>query len=193
MTIVAIGSSVRPRVPSADIDLIVICREPSRMKEKSPLEIDLRIYQADKVNQEIAQGNDLLGWAVKFGRVIFQREGYWDAVIESWLTSLPLPSVEVFEQRAAEALLRTTKVYELGDMDAAQEQALSYVSHLGRKELIKRNVYPASRPELPKQLRSIGCRQIADWIEELIDTKTDHSRLIGELIESRGLTCSSTK
>ncbi len=184
IAVVAIGSSIRPHVHSIDLDLLVICQKIDTLNAKSPLEIDLRAYAVSDVNNEIAQGNDLLGWAVKFGRVIFQRERYWDLLVKSWENTLPLPSVTIFEKRSRESLVRLRKVYEVGDINAAQEQALSYVTHLGRVELLKRKIYPASRPELPGQLRSIGCHQLADWLERLMDNDADHSKLISELIEN---------
>lgn len=185
--VVALGSAVRPAVPSADLDLIVICREPGQLTVKPPLEIDLRTYRADQVPQELARGNDLLGWAVKFGHALFQRDAFWDAVSQSWRYRLTLPPADVAVQRANEAYCRLTKVLEIGDRDAAEEQALSYATHLARAELLKRNVYPASRPELPVQLRQIGSDEAADFFEQLIDGTVDHSKQIADLIGTRRL------
>lgn len=193
IAVVAVGSAVRPAVPSVDLDLVVICREPSNLHVKPPLEIDLRAYRADQVQQKVARGNDLLVWAVKFGRVLFQRDGYWNAVSESWCDKLPLPPPAVAAQRANEALHRLTNVLELGDFDAAEEQALSYATHLARAELLKHNVYPASRPELPVQLRQIGSHEAADCLEQLIDPTVDHSKQIPVLVETRRLTSSCTR
>jgi hypothetical protein len=185
IAVVAVGSTVRPAVNSVDLDLIVICREPAELKAKPPIEIDFRKYQVGRVNEQITQGNDLLGWAVKYGRILFQRESYWDRIVESWRDRLPLPSADISDKRASEAFRRLTNVFEVGDVDAAHEQALSYATHLARTELLKRKVYPASRPELPGQLRSVGIYQIADFLERLIDQTADNSQLIGELVKSR--------
>lgn len=195
LAVVAVGSSVRPAVRSMDLDLVVICKEPSNLRIKPPFEIDLRKYRADRVDGEMAKGNDLLGWAVKFGRVLFQREGYWKAVSESWRDRLPLPAPAVADERANEALHRLKKVLEIGDSGAAVEQALTYATHLARAELLRRNVYPASRPELPVQLRQIGCYEAADAFEQLIKPKVDHSKQIVTLVETRGLAipCSRTR
>ena len=184
MAVVAVGSAVRSSVRSADLDLVVICREPARMKTKPPIEIDMRTYAASRVDTLIRGGNDLLGWAVKFGRVLFQREHFWDTVLESWLGRLPIPSVDVALQRAGDSFRRLTNVLKLGDLDAAYEQALSYVTHLARAELLRRRIYPASRPELPKQLRGAGCIRIAEWLDRLIDHKVDHSEQITELVDT---------
>lgn len=193
MAIVAAGSAVRPAVGSVDLDLVLICKGPSTLQAKPPLEIDLRTYRADEVPRDLAQGNDILGWAVRFGRVLFQRDGYWNAVVESWRDRLPLPSPAVAARRANEALRRLTKVFELGDLDAAEEQALSYATHLARAQLLKRKVYPASRPELPAQLREIGAHEAADCLQRLIDPTIDHSKQIPLLLETRRLTSGCTR
>jgi len=187
MAVVAVGSAVRPSVQSFDLDLVVICREPTKMKAKPPVEIDLRAYAASRVDELIRSGNDLLGWTVKFGRVLFQRERFWDAVLKTWLERLPLPSADVASQRADDSFRRLSNVFELGDADAAYEQALSYVTHLARAKLLKRRVYPASRPEIPRQLRTVGCIRIAEWLERLIDRTAAHSEQIAKLLKSRNL------
>ena len=187
MAVVAIGSAVRPVARSVDLDLIVVCKEPPALRVKPPLEIDLRAFRASQVEREVADGNDLLGWAIRFGRVLFQRNGYWDAVVDSWHSRLPLPSVDLAVQRSHEAFHRLTKVLALGDSEAAEEQAISYATHLARAELLKRDVYPASRPELPDQLKQVGCDAAAEFFERLIDPTVDHSKQISLLIRTQRL------
>lgn len=183
VAIVAVGSSVRPEVPSADLDLVMICRAPVTLKPKPPLEIDLRMYEAANVDSEIARGNDLLGWAVKFGRVLFERDGYWSAILESWRDKLPLPAADDAVHRAKEAHRRLTSVLNIGDIDAARDLALSYATHLARYELLTRKVYPASRPELPTQLRAVGCPGLARSLEELMSPGATDKKKITELAQ----------
>jgi len=190
--VVAIGSAVRPAVPSADLDLVVICKEPSEMRARPPLEIDLRKYRVDHVQEKLAAGDDILGWAIKFGRVLFQRNRYWNDLEESWRDRVPLPSPHVATKRANEAHCRLKKVLDLQDIDAAEELALSYATHLARAELLKRGVYPASRPELPSQLRKVGAEEAADCFAQLIDRTADHSKQISGLVEKRRLAGSCT-
>lgn len=183
LAIVAIGSAVRPDVPSVDLDLLIVYRQPVKLRVKPPIEIDLRSYEASAVNQEIARGNDLLGWAIKFGDVIFEREAYWSALANSWRDKLPLPDANTAARRADDAYKRLTSLIDIGDMTAAREQALSYVTHLARAELLNRGVYPASRPELPTQLRSIGSKKLAYWFEQLMDPALNHTRAIAEALK----------
>jgi hypothetical protein len=186
LAVVAIGSSVRPAVRSVDLDLVIVCNEPAALALKPPLEVDLRTFRADRVERELEGRNDLLGWSVKLGKVLWQRDGYWDALVASWRHRVPLPSRDLALTRARDAFGRLTKVVEVGDLDAAEEQAVSYVTHLARAELLARDVYPASRPELPEQLRQVGADEIANLLERLIDPEAEHLQLVRSLVEARG-------
>lgn len=178
LAVVAIGSAVRPNVPSADLDLIAISAEAKPLHISPPIEIDLRVYSAVTVDAQVASGHDLLGWAIKFGRPLFQREHSWDRIVDSWHDRLPLPSAVLARARAASAYERLVKVLEFGDADAAHEQAASYLTHLARAELLDRGIYPASRPEMASQLRAISSNQIAEQLDSLLQTgPTEKARL----------------
>ena len=168
LAVVAVGSAVRPGVSSADVDFVVFCRDPLALKETPPLEVDLRAYSAEAIDLNLQSGHDMLSWAVRFGRVLFQRDCFWDRVVESWGNRLPLPSAGLARDRAATAYRHLIDVFQAGDGDAAHEQALSYVTHLARAELLERGVYPASRPELAEQLRAIGDCRLAEWLDHLL-------------------------
>lgn len=185
VAVIAVGSAVRLAVASVDLDLIVISKEPDKLRYKPPIEIDLRVYAADKVHSLIQSGNDMLGWAVMYGKVILQRDAYWDLVLRSWRSNVPLPSADIAIERARSAFHRFSRMIEAGDQDAAYEQALSCVTHLARAELLKRNRYPASRPELPKDLRAQGNVALADALEALINRTTEKGpRQLAEMLES---------
>jgi len=178
LAVVAIGSAVRPHFPSADVDLIAICGDTHVVKEATPMEVDLRLYCAVDVDSHLKGGHDILGWAVKSGRVLFQRDRFWDRVVESWRHRLRLPSSKLARERAASAYRRLINLVELGDADAAHEQALSYLTHLARAELLDRGVHPNSRPELAEQLRGIGNFRVAEWLDRLLqDQPTELSEI----------------
>jgi hypothetical protein len=57
IAVVAVGSAVRAGVPSLDLDLVVICREPKTLSSSPPIEVDLRTYQADEaLEQSVPRG-----------------------------------------------------------------------------------------------------------------------------------------
>ncbi len=168
VAVIASGSAVRPRVASSDLDLVVICIDPAQLHPKPPVEIDMRLYAASEVDAQVRTGHDMLGWAVKFGRVLFQRSGFWDRIVASWSSRLPLPSQVVARQRALASYRRLVELTKAGDSDAAYEQGLTLLTHVARAELIERGVYPASRPELPSQLRRVGLSALATRLENLL-------------------------
>ncbi len=181
IAVVAVGSAVRPQVASADLDLVVICVDPVILDRAHPLEVDLRAYASATVDAELKRGNDILGWAVMFGQVLYQGGGYWDRIITSWRDRLPLPSSKLARKRAIAAYRYLVDMVELDDLDAAQEQALSYLTHLARAELLERGIYPASRPELPSQLRTAGNLRLAQWLHRLQQGEITRVSQINEL------------
>jgi len=178
LAVIAIGSAVRPNVVSADLDLIVISAEATPLHISPPMEIDLRTYSAATIDAQIASGHDLLGWAIRFGKALFQRDHCWDRIIDAWKERLPLPSAALARERAARAHERLAKVLESGDMDAVHDLAVSYLTHAARAELLERGVYPASRPELASQLRASNGSQIAEQLDRLLQNdRIDKARI----------------
>lgn len=171
--VIAIGSAVRPNGGAADLDLVVICREPLNLNRSRPMEVDLRVYRTNDVDRLIAEGHDVLGWAIKFGQVLFQRSGFWDMTLSRWKSELPWPSPDTPRVRAEKARRRFKNVLEIGDLDAALEQAISYLTHLAWAELLKRGLFPASRRELPSQLRAVESHRLADALDGLLDADTE--------------------
>jgi hypothetical protein len=147
------------------------------------MEIDLRVYPAATIDAQIANGQDLLGWAVRFGKALFQRDHYWDRIIAAWNDRLPLPSSALARERAANAHQRLAKILASGDADAVHEQAVSYLTHLARAELLDRGVYPASRPELASQLRAANRSQIAEQLDRLLQNDQISSARIDQVLK----------
>jgi hypothetical protein len=170
LAIVAIGSSVRPNVSSSDLDLIVITSGPAPRRITAPMEIDVWVFSRDVVHHELATGHDLLGAAVRFGKCLFDRDKYWQATADTWKDRLPFPSATVARNRALAAQQRLTKFLASGDTNAVEDQAVSYLTHMARTELLESGIYPASRPELPSQLRAAGKTQLANQMERLLRT-----------------------
>jgi len=183
LAVVAIGSAVRPSVPSTDLDLIAISADAKSLHISAPIEVDLRVYPVATLDARIASGHDLLGWAIKFGRALFQRGHFWDRIVQAWQDRLPLPSAGLARKRAANARERLGKVMEFDDADAAYEQAVSYLTHLARAELLDRGIYPASRPELPSQLRACGASQIAEQLDRLLQNDPAEKARIERVLE----------
>lgn len=183
LSIIAVGSAVRPSVPSVDVDLIVISLQPSLVNRNPPIEVDLRAYSSLDVNRKIEDRHDMLIWTVRFGIVLYQRDFFWDRIVNSWRNRLPLPSVELAFTRARASYRRLSKMKHLGDEDAMMEQSLALFTHLARIALLQKGIFPASRPELPGQLREIGDADLAEPLNRLYHGKMTKSE-IEELLEA---------
>jgi hypothetical protein len=168
LAVVLFGSTVRPALSSFDLDCLYVYQGEQPAVEQAPLDVDIRGYPADQVDRLIQEGHDLLGWSLRLGRLVCERDGYWTRLFARWQGRLPFPSAEIAEARAVRAERLALEYREMGDDDAAVEQWLTAITHRARAVLLRANVFPASRPELPSQLRSIGGEQLATVLEAAI-------------------------
>jgi predicted nucleotidyltransferase len=153
-SLVALGSAVRQRGHRrSDLDLLIVFSK-DRPVLNPPLEVDVRLYEADAVERKLASGHEIIGWAMKFGRALHDKEHYWKTLYDKWKDRIPLPSPGEAAQRARRSLESARKMLEVGDESAAEDLILASATQFVRHRLIVRGVYPASRPELPSQLRS---------------------------------------
>ena len=169
--VVAIGSAVRDGVQSDDLDILVLCRFARDFSERAPIEVDVRVFETQSVDERIKEGNDLLGWAVTFGRVLYDPKRTWYHVVKKWRGRVPLPNPKVARNRAIVTRRRMQEMREMGDEDAAVELELAYLSHSARAELADEGIYPASRPELPSQLAEVGAHVLAARIRDALDAR----------------------
>ena len=171
LAVVVVGSAVRKDVASEDLDLIVVCTNPRSFRERAPLEVDLRAFGTADVDAKIEEGNDLLGWAVMYGRPILDRDGTWHRIVKRWSGHVPLPDPAVAGARAKRIRKRMMEMRKMGDDEAAVELEVSYLTHCARGTLAKAGVYAASRPELPDQLRLVGKQRLADRVANALEAR----------------------
>jgi hypothetical protein len=170
--VVAIGSAVRPvGRERSDVDFVVIRRGDAPRRPPRHIEVDVRTFPAARVEAQLAAGHDLLGWAVVFGVAVCQKERYWQRLAERWRGRVPLPSAAVAWERADRSARLARELEAMGDRDATAEQVVTTLTHRARAKLIEAKVYPASRPELPGQLRGIGEVALAARLQDALDGK----------------------
>ena len=172
VAVIVIGSAIRPDVTSDDLDVMVLCRDVARLREKAPIEIDLRRADLDCVEEKIRAGHDLLIWAVRFGLPVLDKEGLWAGITRRWTRRLPVPDPAVALERAEAARKRMEKMRAIGDDEAFTELEVSYHTHRARASLAMAGVQPASRPELSGQLRSVGKIELAVDLERALSRRT---------------------
>ena len=178
VAVVAVGSSVRlgvasddPTATTATTFVVVLCRDTERLRERAPIEVDLRRIGIDCVDDSIRDRRDLVIWAVRFGRPLFDRENKWADIVRNWQGRLPVPDSAVSVQRARTAYERMEEMRHIGDKDAFEDLQISYLTHRAWARLAGAGVHPASRPELPGQLRSIGESSLADDLDAALSER----------------------
>ena len=181
--IVILGSMARRQAKhSFDVDLLVIHESERPDYGLPPLDVDIRSYRQEDIEGLVLEGHELLCWTIRFGRVLFERDSYWRNLCDIWQDRLPFPSARVADQRAARAKQILDDLKVIGDEDAAEEQYITMLTQMARACLIRSDTYPASRPELPDQLRSIGEHALASQLERALQTR--HAGIEGQAIEA---------
>jgi hypothetical protein len=187
LAVVALGSGVRPTDSAYDFDCLYVFRGAQPDVRRPPHDVDLRGFEASKVDSLISTGHDLLVWTIKFGRVVCEHDDYWSRLVSVWLPKLPFPSHEIADRRAERAEQLLTDLRRIGDYDAAVEQEVTALTHRARASLLRRGIFPASRPELPKQLREIGNVSLANALEQSITVRNRLAHMsVGELATPQG-------
>ena len=104
VSIVVMGSAVRERGHRrSDFDLLLIYRG-TRPAIKAPMEVDIRFLTIERIDGKIAEGSEILCWALKFGTALYDPQRYWDHLQESWNNRIPLPSAKEAGDRGQQAL-----------------------------------------------------------------------------------------
>ena len=171
VSVIAIGSAVRGGVASEDLDLVVLCHDAQLLKERPPIEVDLHKASVDCVEQEIRGGGALLIWAVRFGQSLMDDDAAWEDIVERWKERLPLPDPGVSRERAGMMMEHMKNMRDIGDEDAFDELNVSYLTHRAWACLAKAGIFPASRPELPRQLRGAGEENLAGELERALSKR----------------------
>jgi predicted nucleotidyltransferase len=171
VSVVVMGSAVRDRGHRrSDLDLLVVYLG-KRPHIRAPVEVDVRLADAANIHEDIRSGREILCWALKFGTAIYDPERFWDSLRQTWGGRIPLPSATEARERAKQALKRAEDMLNVGDESAADDLILAGVTQLVREQLIEHRIFPASRPELPNQLRLIDRdNQLAQLLDDLMFT-----------------------
>ena len=181
--IVILGSIARRQAKhSFDVDLLVICANERPDYGLPPLDVDIRSYRHEDIEALVLEGHELLCWTIRFGMVLYERDSFWKNLCDIWQDRLPFPSARIADQRAARAKQILDDLKVIGDEDAAEEQYITMLTQMARACLIRSDIYPASRPELPDQLRSIGEHALAFQLERALQTR--HKGIEGQAIEA---------
>jgi hypothetical protein len=174
--LVMIGSIVRPSTAVNDVDLLYVYDKKPFPYRDHPLDVDIRAFPVSAVLERFQQKHDLIIWALEFGHLLCERHAFWSKLLQRFRQSPVLPSPETALDRAIRAERRLADLEELGDLDAVAEQRVSALTHRAWFQLLSAGVLPASRSELPAQLREIRRHELAAELERTLRARTADDR-----------------
>lgn len=172
IAMVATGSAVRDVGRNDDLDLLLVHRSPALSLPRPPMSIDLQKYKQADVEARLAACHDYLSWAVRFGKVLFERDCWWTRLRAEWNHRLSLPSVHDARERARKSRHYFKEMSAAGDASAAADFELAMLTQLSRAELSSAGVFPKSRPEMAHQLVAVGKQELADRLLAAIENRT---------------------
>ena len=125
---------------------------------------------------KLRQGHELAQWTVRYGKFLSGDREWW-AKVRSEVDSYPWPDWHTKLNHFDKRIRLAEKA--LGDQDelAAEEELLMAASHLARAHLLRRGIFPLSRPELASQLLSIEDNELSDILSSLSRGRLGESKL----------------
>jgi predicted nucleotidyltransferase len=167
-TIVLIGSAARgTETRWSDIDLLIITQAKIALWIP-PTDVQLHFETRARFIERLERGDDFPSWALRFGEVLVDSDGWWQTVLADTRLRNIWPDWHTKVLHAQRRLTMAEAVLETGDIDAAWEEYLFAASNLARAQLLKATIFPLSRAELPKQLMDIKDNTLASALESLI-------------------------
>lgn len=174
--VVLIGSAARGcRTEQSDIDVLFISTgKIANIPVISGYHIKFA-SEADFLKRLVA-GEDFEAWCVRYGISLLDR-GVWGRVKTSSKDVWPRWETKVVH--GTRRLFLASQLSSMGDRPAAREELVFVLGHIARGLLLKRGMFPLSRPELASQVKGIGYPHLAALHERLRSTDSPSSRDLG--------------
>ena len=177
-TVVLVGSGARDATNSrSDLDILVIDRHVPDIRLQQPGNVHLQQFSRSEFMGRLEDGDDYPGWALRFGIPMHDPDGWWAKQVAMELENPHWPDWEPKLKHAEKRMNMASALLEVGDNEAASEEFMFAASHIARAMLIKRGVFPLSRPELPSQLEDVE-PELAQVLSRLILENMDTAHLI---------------
>lgn len=176
-TVVLVGSSARGVMNDrSDVDILVLKDDCRRIQIKQPGDIHLQQDTRSRFLKRLEQGDDYPGWALRYGVPVSDPDGWWAVQTAAEQENPHWPDWSPKVEHAHKRMRITEVLLEVGDYEAASEELMLAASHVARATLLRRGVFPLSRPELPSQLMEFE-PSLAALLERLIKGDVDAGSL----------------
>ena len=164
--VVLIGSVARgTALAESDLDLLVLSETVvHRIQTNGP--IHAQYFTETEFTDRLRAGDDFAAWCVRYGVPIVNGT-IWTRVTAS-TEALTWPDWRCKLPHAARRLHLAASMLDMGDIDAAIEEALYALTHTGRAILIKAGDFPLSRPEMLRQLTNAGFPALSKLLQDFL-------------------------
>lgn len=177
-TVVLIGSYAHG-VPTArsDVDILVLVpRRYDRRKITAPRSVHMQCQETETFRERAEQGDDYAISALRFGRILYDPTKRWTSLRDEFALSR-WPDWREKMRYAARRVRFGDALLEAGDIDAAAEEYLLAATQIGRALLLRKHIYPLSRPQLGSQLKAADEGPLAESFETLMSKHLDSVKL----------------
>jgi predicted nucleotidyltransferase len=184
LALVLTGSTARGRrTEVSDLDFHVIGNE---RLDHAILPVDIEIYRDEKRRfaEKLEDGDDFAHWSVWWGSIIFDRGVVREAAEEVARRDL-WPDPDRKTRQASEALRWAEEFADSGDYGPTLEYSRMALSLVARGLLLRDDVFPLARDEIPAQLQERGFGVLADDLRSTIHERPDVRALRGALRRAR--------
>ena len=176
-TVVLVGSSARRTTHwRSDIDILVIHDGNCRIRLIRPGDIHLQQDSRSRFLTRLEEGDDYPGWALRFGIVLRDPDGWWAKQVAAELDNPHWPDWRPKADHARKRIAMSMDLLDIGDVEAASEEMMFAASHVARAVLLNHGRFPLSRKELPSQLEGIS-PDLAGILHRLIGGELDSGML----------------
>jgi predicted nucleotidyltransferase len=165
LAVILVGSFARnAATANSDVDLLVVATDKVKV-ERTASRLHVQSISETEFLERLRDGDDFAAWCARFGIPIV-RANVWDRIVSS-TAARTWPDWRLKIEHAGRRLLLANELLLVGDEDAAAEELAYAVSHVGRALLLRKNVFPMSRPEMIAQLLNAGHPRLSAILQEL--------------------------
>lgn len=152
-------------IDRSDIDLVIVSEAPLK-RPTCLMRVHVQMFTRDEFMRRVRERDDFALWCVRLG-VPLRDSPAWRDIAASPDAQL-WPAWQTKIAHAGRRLILASQLFRGGDRTAASEEALYAVAHVARAILLKAQVFPLSRPELPQQLEEQGYPNVAALMRRLL-------------------------
>jgi predicted nucleotidyltransferase len=163
IAVVLVGSVARNTATShSDLDLLVVSTERLTRTESAE-GLHVQMFTKTQFIERLSTGDDFAAWCVRYGIPVLDAP-VWGNILAS-PEAKTWPSWRAKVVHVVRRLLIASELTRTGDFDAAREELVYAISHVGRALLLKHGEFPLSRPEMVGQLKELGYPDLAKLLD----------------------------